>query len=283
LKLGLSNFPTDYSIGPVALATAAEERGFDSLWITEHTHIPASRRTPWPAGGELPSIYWESYEPFTYLAMAAAATQRLKLGTGVCLVPEHHPISLAKRVASLDSLSGGRFLFGVGGGWNVEEMEHHGVRFEDRWKLLAESVEAMKLMWTEKEPEYHGRFVNFEKVWVEPKPKQTPHPPIFIGASSRWAIQRVVDFGDGWMPILGSCDLDERLQQLRELCDEAGRDVKDIDISIFAAGRVDQALLEELAAKGVNRVCLPLPSVGADKALGILDDWAGLVSWAAAA
>ena len=280
MKIGISNFPTDYSIPATALARAAEERGFDSLWITEHTHIPASRRTPWPGGAELPSIYWESYEPFTFLAQAAAVTEKLLIGTGVCLVPEHHPIALAKRVASLDSMSGGRFLFGVGAGWNEEELEHHGVAFKDRWKVLAESVEAMKLMWTEKAPEYHGRFVDFEPVWVEPKPKRKPHPPIFIGASSEWAIRRVVELGDGWMPILGSCDIDERMAQLRQLCDEKGRDASEIDVSIFAAP-ADKAGMEKLAGQGVNRVIPLLPSKPEADALRILDRHATLVEWAA--
>jgi probable F420-dependent oxidoreductase len=277
MKIGISNFPTDYSIGPVELGRACEERGFESLWVTEHTHIPASRRTPYPAGGDLPSIYWESYEPFTFLAQAAAVTESLQIGTGICLVPEHHPIALAKRVATLDSLSGGRFLFGIGAGWNAEELEHHGVRFEDRWKVLAESIEAMKLMWTEKEPEFHGQFVEFEKVWVEPKPKRKPYPPILIGASSQWAIKRVAQLADGWMPILGSCDLAERLQQLRQLCEEAGRDFDSIDISVFGAGPIGVEVIEQLEALGVGRICLPLPTVPADKALSILDKFSTLV------
>ncbi len=279
MKIGISTFPTDYSISAVALGRAVEERGFDSLWITEHTHIPASRRSPYPQGGELPSIYWESYEPFTFLAQVAAVTEDLKIGTGICLVPEHHPISLAKRVASLDSLSGGRFLFGVGAGWNAEELEHHGVPFKERWKVLAESVEAMKLMWTEKAPEYHGKYVDFEPVWVEPKPAQKPHPPIYVGASSKWAIERVAELGDGWMPIIGSCDLDERMAQLRQLCEEKGRDVSQIDISVFAAP-ADKGAIEALAKQGVNRIIPMLPSKAEDKALRILDQQAELVAWA---
>lgn len=279
MKIGISTFPTDYSISAVALARAAEERGFDSLWVTEHTHIPASRRTPYPQGGELPSIYWESYEPFTFLAQAAAVTESLLVGTGVCLVPEHHPIALAKRAASLDSLSGGRFLFGIGAGWNAEELEHHGVPFAERWKVLAESVQAMKLMWTEKEAEFHGKYVDFEPIWVEPKPARKPHPPLFIGASSKWAIQRVVEFADGWMPIIGTCDLDERMTQLRQLCDEKGRDVTEIDVSVFAAP-ADKAAVEALAKQGVNRIVPLLPSVAESDALRQLDKQAELVAWA---
>ncbi len=279
MKIGVSNFPTDYSISAVALGRACEERGFESLWVTEHTHIPASRRTPHPSGAPLPSIYWESYEPFTFLAQVAAVTERLRIGTGICLVPEHHPIALAKRVASLDSLSGGRFDFGVGAGWNAEELEHHGVAFKDRWKILAESVAAMKRMWTEKEPEFHGHWVDFEKVWVEPKPAQKPHPPVHVGASSKWAIERVAEFGDGWMPILGSCDIDERMDQLKRLCDEKGRDPGAIEISVFAApGK--KAALEALAKQGVDRVIPLLPTRDEDQSLRWLDEHASLVEWA---
>ena len=279
MKIGTSTFPTDYSISAVALARATEERGFDSLWVTEHTHIPASRRTPYPQGGDLPSIYWESYEPFTFLAQAAAVTDKLLIGTGICLVPEHHPIALAKRAASLDSLSGGRFLFGIGAGWNAEELEHHGIRFEERWKVLAEHVEAMKLMWTEKAPEFHGKYVDFEPIWVEPKPKRKPHPPIYIGASSKWAIQRVAELGDGWLPIIGTCDLDERMAQLRQLCDEKGRDVSQIDISVFAAP-ADKGAMEVLAKQGVHRIITMLPSKSESDVLRILDQQAELVDWA---
>jgi len=279
MKIGISTFPTDYSISAVALARAAEERGFDSLWVTEHTHIPASRRTAYPPGGDLPSIYWESYEPFTFLAQAAAVTESLLIGTGVCLVPEHHPISLAKRAASLDSLSQGRFLFGVGAGWNAEELENHGVAYEERWKVLAESVQAIKLMWTEKEAEFHGKYVDFDPVWVEPKPARKPHPPVFIGASSKWAIQRVAEFAEGWIPALGDFDLDERMAQLRQLCDEKGRDASKIDVSVFAAP-ADKGAIEALAKQGVNRIILLLPSVPESEALRALDLHAEVVAWA---
>jgi probable F420-dependent oxidoreductase len=280
MKIGTSAFPTDYSISPVALGRAAEERGFDSLWVVEHTHIPASRRTPYPPGGDLPSIYWESYEPFTFLAQAAAVTETLKVGTGICLVPEHHPIALAKRVASLDSLSNGRFLFGVGAGWNAEELENHGVRFEERWQVLTEHVLAMKKMWTEKAAEFHGKYVDFDPVWVEPKPSHKPHPPILIGASSTWAIQRVAQFADGWLPAMGTCDLAERMTQLRQLCDEQGRDVREIDVSVFGA-IADKSALEELAAIGVNRIITMTPSGPEAEVLPVLDQQAELIEWAA--
>lgn len=278
MNIGLSNFPTDYSMSATALGRTAEERGFESLFVVEHTHIPASRRTPYALGGDLPSIYWESYEPFTYLAQVAAVTENLQIGTGICLVPEHHPIALAKRVASLDSLSGGRFLFGVGAGWNAEELENHGVEFDDRWKVLREHVLAMKQCWTEKDAEYHGEFVDFDPVWVEPKPVRKPHPPILIGASSKWAIERIVEYADGWLPILAP-DFDERLAQLNQLCEEQGRDPAEIEITVFGNAE-NPEVLAELAEKGVNRLVLGLPTVGEDQALKVMDGYTQTLEWA---
>ncbi len=278
MHIGISTFPTDYSIAAVTLARAAEDRGFESLFVVEHTHIPASRRTPYPPGGDLPSIYWESYEPFTFLAQVAAVTQHLNIGTGICLVPEHHPIDLAKRVASLDSLSRGRFLFGVGAGWNAEELENHGVAFADRWAVLEEHIKAMKACWTEKDAEFHGEFVNFDPIWVEPKPARKPHPPILIGASSKWAIERVVAFADGWLPVMMP-DFDARLAQLDALCDRRGRKRSDIDVSVFAAPS-DRQVLEDLAHKGVDRVIALLPTLDESASLAWLDAQAPLVDWA---
>jgi probable F420-dependent oxidoreductase len=278
MKVGLGLFPTDYSMRPAPLGRALEQRGFESLFVVEHTHIPASRRTPYPAGGPLPSIYWESYEPFTFLAQVAAVTETLQIGTGVCLVPEHHPIALAKRVASLDSLSNGRFWFGIGAGWNAEELENHGVRFGDRWRVLRESVLAMKACWTEKEASYQGEFVRFDPVWVEPKPARKPHPPILIGAASRWAIERVVEFADGWMPIAGQPGFEERLAQLNDLCDRKGRDRKSIHVSVFAAP-TGKAELERLQKLGVDRVIAILPTLPEADSLKVLDGYADLVRW----
>jgi probable F420-dependent oxidoreductase len=277
MKIGLSNFPTDYSIRAVPLARAAEERGFESLFVVEHTHIPASRRTPYPMGGDLPSIYWESYEPFTFLAQAAAVTERLNIGTGICLVPEHHPIALAKRVASLDSLSNGRFLFGIGAGWNAEELENHGVQFEDRWKVLREHILAMKACWTDKEAQFHGRYVDFDPVWVEPKPTRQPHPPILIGASSKWAIERIVEYADGWLPVLVP-EFDERLAQLHRLCEEHDRDPASIDVTVFAPP--EKATIEQLHGKGVNRVVFGLETQPEAESLGWLDNQVEIVEWA---
>ena len=278
MQIGISTFPTNYSIPPTALGRALESRGFDSLWVVEHTHIPASRKTPYPPGGDLPSIYWESYEPFTYLAQVAAVTERLKIGTGICLVPEHHPIALAKRVASLDALSNGRFLFGVGAGWNREELENHGVRFEDRWAVLREHVLAMKAMWTQKDASFHGKFVDFDPVWVEPKPARKPHPPIFIGAQSHWAIRRVVEYADGWFP-MALPGFAEQMQQLDRECARVGRNRAEIDVSALAAP-ADEAALAQLAELGVDRVVLSLPTLGETDTLRFLDDISKVVTWA---
>jgi len=277
MQIGVMTFPTNYSIHPTALGRALETRGFDSVWVVEHTHIPASRKTPYPVGGDLPSIYWEAYEPFTYLAQVAAVTQRLQIGTGICLVPEHHPIALAKRIASLDSLSNGRFLFGVGAGWNREELENHGVRYEDRWAVLREYVLAMKAMWTQKDAEYHGKFVDFDAVWVEPKPARKPHPPVFIGAQSKWAIRRVVEYGDGWFPIAVP-NFAEQMQQLEDECKRAGRNRAEIDVTAISMV-ADKAALAQLAKLGVNRVLVSLPTVNEADSLRWIDDNAKVVTW----
>ncbi|MFB3053621.1 MAG: LLM class F420-dependent oxidoreductase, partial [Dehalococcoidia bacterium] len=219
MKFGVTMFPTDYSISPAELAGAVEERGFESLFFPEHTHIPASRRTPWPGGADLPREYSHTLDPFVALSAAATATERLRIGTGICLVVERDPITLAQEVASLDFISGGRFLFGIGGGWTLEEMENHGADPARRWKLLRERVLAMKAIWAEDEAEFHGRFVNFDPIWSWPKPVQKPHPPILVGGSGPHTFQRVVEYGDAWMPIAGRDEtpLSERIAELNRL------------------------------------------------------------------
>jgi len=279
MHIGLSTFPTTYAISPLDLAREAESRGFDSLWTVEHTHVPASRRTPYPLGGDLPSIYWESFEPFTYLAQVAAVTHTLKIGTGICLAAQHHPIALAKRAATLDALSGGRFLFGVGGGWLAEEMENHGLAYAQRWSVLRECVLAMQACWTQENAEFHGEFYDFDPVWVEPKPVSKPHPPIFIGASSTWAMARIAEYAQGWYPVQ-TPDFDLRLQQLGEACEMRGRRIEDIDITLLTmVESVEQ--LASLRDKGVNRVVLSLPTLGRDDSLAVLDGYAAIVNWAA--
>jgi probable F420-dependent oxidoreductase len=200
MRVGVFYFPTDYGIDIAELARALEERGFDSLFVPEHTHIPASRKSPFPGGGELPKRYSHTHDPFVALSFAAAATKTLTIGTGILLVPQHEPLVTAKAIASLDQLSGGRFVFGIGGGWNVEEMENHGARYQTRFKQMREHVLAMKALWTEEEASYDGEFVKFDRVWSWPKPRQSPHPPIILGGESDHTLRRVVEYCDGWFP-----------------------------------------------------------------------------------
>ena len=200
MQVGVFYFPADYGIDPGELAAALEARGFASLYVPEHTHIPTSRRTPFPGGGELPKKYSHTHDPFVALSFAAAATKKLLLGTGICLIPERDPIVTAKSVASLDQLSGGRFIFGIGGGWNVEEMENHGAQYETRFRLMRERILAMKALWNEEEAAFHGEFVNFDPVWSYPKPKQRPHPPILLGGETDYTLRRIVEYCDGWIP-----------------------------------------------------------------------------------
>ena len=203
MKYGIAMFPTDYAIQADALARELEARGFESLWLPEHTHIPASRKSPWPGGADLPREYWHTLDPFVALGAAAAVTKTLMLGTGICLVIERDPITLAKEVASLDHISKGRVLFGIGGGWNAEEMEDHGTAFDERWKILRERIAAMKAIWTQDEAEFHGKYVNFDKLWSYPKPVQKPYPPILMGGAGPHARQRAADFDGHWIPIGG--------------------------------------------------------------------------------
>ena len=277
MKYGLLIFQTDYAIRPDDLARAAEERGFESLFFPEHTHIPASRRSPWPGGPKRPEEYWHTTDPFVALAMAAAVTERLKVGTGICLAIERDPITLAKEVASLDFLSRGRFLFGIGGGWNAEEMENHGTDFKQRWKLLRERVEAMKAIWQHENAEYHGELVSFEPIWSWPKPVQKPHPPILLGGHGPKALARVVRYCDGWMPIaVRGGDLLGGIRELRRLASEAGRDPASLSVSVFAAP-ADEAVLGGYREAGVERAIFALPPAPADKVMPILDRYAGFL------
>jgi probable F420-dependent oxidoreductase len=275
MQYGVVMFPTDYAIRPDELARAVESRGFESLWVPEHTHIPASRRSPWPGGGPLPKEYWHSYDPFVALSMAAAVTTKLRLGTGICLVIERDPITLAKEVASLDHLSGGRVLFGIGGGWNAEEMEDHGTAFKTRWRVLRERILAMKEIWTRDEAEYHGKFVSFDKIWSYPKPVQKPYPPILMGGGGPHARQRAVDFDGHWMPIVGRDPIEDGIADLRRRAERAGRDPATVTVSLFGA-RPDEAKLAAWRDQGVARVLFTLPSAGRDRVLPLLDQCAAL-------
>jgi probable F420-dependent oxidoreductase len=267
VKFGLAMFPTDYAIGAVELGRAAEEHGFESLWFPEHTHIPASRQTPWPGGAELPQEYWHTLDPFVALGAVAAATSHLRLGFGVCLVIERDPIITAKEVASLDHLSGGRVLFGVGGGWNLEEMANHGTARAVRWKLLRERVEAMKAIWTQDDAEHHGELVNFDPLWSWPKPVQKPHPPVIVGGNGPRTLDRVVRYGDGWMPIAGraTADFGDRIAELRRLAEAAGRD-PDIPVSLFYARSQPEAI-ERARELGIDRLIFALPPAGRELVL----------------
>lgn len=259
MKLGVFSFNTEYSIRADELAVAAEERGFESVWFPEHTHIPASRETEWPAGGELPKEYIHMSDPFASAAAAAVVTKTIKLGTGICLVIEHDPIALAKTVATVDRLSNGRFLFGVGAGWNREEMENHGTPYDKRWKVLEERVRAMKAIWTEEEASYHGEFVNFDRIWSYPKPVQQPHPPVILGTfGSKWGRQRVADFGDGWIPIdLFHGDLEADIEDLRKRMRENGRDPSTLTISMFDVFETPEDDLKRFADLGCIERAIP--------------------------
>ena len=276
MKIGLMLFSCDYAIRPDEFARAAEERGFESIWFPEHSHIPASRRTPYPAGGELPKEYWHTHDLFVSLAMAVAVTRRILIGSGICLVIQRDPIHLAKAVASLDQLSNGRFLFGIGGGWNAEEMENHGTPFKKRWKILREKLEAMKAIWAHENAEYHGEFVNFDPIWQFPKPLTRPHPPIILGTATPNGRQRVVDYCDGWIPIdLLIQDLPAAIADLRQRAEKAGRDPRSIPISIFWA-KAEEAELRRYESMGVERAILGVPAAPPDEVLPILDQYAEL-------
>lgn len=272
---GISMFAIDSAIHPATLALAAEERGFESLFLPEHTHIPVSRRSPWPGGSELPKDYWHTNDLFIGLAMAAAVTQRLKLGTGICLVTEHDPILLAKQVATLDSLSGGRVILGVGAGWNAEEMENHGVAFEDRWKILRERVLAIRQIWTQDAAEFHGKFVDFDPIWAYPKPRQTGGPPILLGADTKWAYQRVVEYCDGWMPQSGRKDSQEGLRLLKAAASEVGRSMDTIQLTALGVGP-DEDYIRALIDAGFQRIVLKVDAAPAEVVLPTLDRYAEL-------
>jgi len=275
MKFGASMFFTDYSMGPAELAVAAEERGFDIVWSPEHSHIPLSRKTAFLFGGELPKSYYDVMDPFVTLTAAAMATRTLKIGTGVCLVAQRDPIQTAKLVASIDRVSGGRFVFGVGNGWNQDEMENHGTDFETRHKRARENIEAMKVIWTKSKAEYHGEFVNFDPMMAWPKPVQKPHPPILVGGAFPYSARRAIRYGDGWMPQVTAqspTSLIELIPRFRRMCAEAGRDPDRMDISI-GQQQPDADLVRRYRDAGVNRVSTSLPSEKADTILPILDEW----------
>jgi probable F420-dependent oxidoreductase len=278
MEFGASIFFTDYSIAPAELAMALEERGFDSLWAAEHSHIPTSRRTPLPGGGELARRYYDVMDPFVTLTAAAGATRRLKLGTGVCLVIQRDTIQTAKLVASIDQVSGGRFLFGIGGGWNAEEMEDHGTVYATRFKKMREQVEAMKAIWTQEKPEYHGDIVDFPPMQTWPKPVQQPHPPVIVGGAFPWAARRAIRYGDGWIPLAGGARYGDPLDYLprfHRMAEEAGRDPQSLAVTVGGAPE-DPDVLKRYRDLGVARVNFPVPPAKRDEILPVLDRLADL-------
>ena len=276
MDFGAAIFFTDYAMGPADLGRALEQRGFDSLWAPEHSHIPLSRQSPFPAGGDLPKKYYDVMDPF--VTLAAAAT-RLKVATGICLVVQRDPIQTAKEVASLDQISGGRFLFGIGAGWNAEEMRDHNTEFKTRFGLMQERVEAMKVIWTKSKPEYTGRFVKFPPMMTWPKPVQKPHPPVIVGGAFPFGARRALAYGDGWLPharrpaygeVLGM------LPEFRKMAAEAGRAPDTVPITVFGVAE-DADLIKRYRDAGVARIIFNLPAAKADEVLPVLDRCAALM------
>jgi probable F420-dependent oxidoreductase len=278
MEIGATMFFTDYAIAAQELGPALEQRGFESIWAPEHSHIPLSRRSPWPGGAELPKKYFDAMDPFVTLSVIAAVTRTLKLGTGVCLVIQRDTIQTAKLVASLDQISAGRFLFGIGGGWNAEEMEDHGTEFKTRFKKLREQMEAMKAIWTKTKPEYAGDLVKFPPMMAWPKPVQKPYPPIILGGAFPHAARRAIAYGDGWIPIAGrgDADLADQIVQFRRMAKEAGRDPDALPITIFSAPE-DMDVLKKYRDMGVARALVGLPSASTEEVMPILDRWAELM------
>jgi probable F420-dependent oxidoreductase len=276
MDVGVFYFPSDYGIDVGRLARTLEERGFESLFLPEHTHIPVSRKTPYPGGGELPKCYIHSHDPFVALAFAAAATKRLKLGTGVCLVPQRDPIITAKTIATLDAMSGGRFVFGIGAGWNQDELENHGTAYDTRYKVMRERVLAMKALWTQEQASFHGEFVNFDPTWMWPKPEQKPHPPVLLGGSTDHTLHRVVSFCNGWIPLgRGGFDAAKEVERLQRAAEGAKRDPKSLSITVFGAP-ADKAVLDTWDKAGIDRVLLQIPDQTPDEILRLVDKLASL-------
>ena len=278
MHIGAHIFFTDYSISPQELGPALEERGFESLWLPEHSHIPLPRVSAWPGGGDLPKKYYDVMDPFVTLGVLAGVTTTLKLGTGICLVVQRDPIQTAKEVATIDRLSNGRFLFGVGAGWNEEEMADHGTEPKSRFRLMRERVEAMKAIWTQSKRQYEGEFVKFGEMMTWPKPVQTPHPPVIVGGAFPFGARRAIRFGDGWIPLGGGrgVDIAGQIPHFRQMAAEAGRNPDDIEVSVFAA-RPKPEELTPLKNAGVARVTFDLPSAPRDEILPLLDKLAKLI------
>ena len=277
MNIGLFPFITDYSMPIDQLAIAAEQRGFDSIWVPEHTHIPVNRKTSYPGGGELPKEYSHTLDPFVALAVAAAVTTKLKLATGICLLIEHQALTIAKTVATLDHLSGGRVLLGLGAGWNREEMENHGTEYASRFKKLEEQMSALRAIWTNDEAAFDGEFEKFDAVWSWPKPVQQPHPPLILGGETDHTLRRIVRVGDGWLPRAMNPDrVFDGMQRLRVFAEEAGRDPASISVSVFAPPPKD-AIVQKFRETDAERVILMLPPENASDTLKRMDRYAAWV------
>jgi probable F420-dependent oxidoreductase len=266
MDFGVGYFPTHDGIGPGPLARMLEDHGQEAVFFAEHTHIPASRESPYPGGGELPQKYWHCYDLFVALTAAAAATTRLRVGSGICLIIERDPITTAKEVASVDHISGGRMEFGIGAGWNREEMANHGTDPRTRMALMQERVEAMKAIWTQREATYHGKFVDFERIWSEPKPAQLPHPPVLVGGMGPTVLERVLAFGDGWLPGYTGDELFPRIAELQ------ARAERPLVVDVLGAP-CEAAVLERLREAGVRRAMHWLPSGGRSSVEAGLERW----------
>ena len=273
MDFGVTMFPAEYAMEATDLGRETEARGFESLFFPEHIHIPSSRITPYPSGGPLPDEYAHNLDPFVAFGAVAAVTSRILLGTGICLVIQRDPITTARVISSLDNLSNGRFLFGIGAGWNREEIENHGVEYRKRWRVMRERVQAMKTIWTNDVATFHGEYVNFDEIWQWPKPTQKPHPPVIIGGDGPLAVQHLVEYGDGWIPHpnRGDSPLADRLESANKKLAEAGR--SPVPVTLFGVG-ADESELALYQQLGVARVVFRLPPKGRDDVLPVLDRFA---------
>ena len=276
MKFGLALFATDQSISAVEAAVTAEQRGIESFWLPEHSHIPVKRVSPWPGGADLPERYKRTYDQFVLLGALAVTTKTILLGTGITLIIQRDTILTAKEVASVDQLSGGRLIFGVGGGWNLEEMSNHGTDPARRFGRMREQVLAMKEIWTQEEAQFHGKQVDFDPLWSWPKPRQRPHPPVVIGGNAENTLKRVVEYGDGWIPNAGrsSRPLAEQVADFRRMCEEAGRG--HLEVTVYGS-RATPEEIEEYRAAGVDRIVFWLPSEPREVVLPRIDAVAELV------
>jgi probable F420-dependent oxidoreductase len=279
MHIGAHMFVTDRSMSAARLARELEDRGFESMFVPEHTNIPVIADGPYPGypeGGVLPEHYRRAYDPFVALTAAAAVTSRLKIGTGICLVAQHDPLVLAKQVASLDHMSGGRFVFGVGWGWNAGEMQNHGIAPKTKREVMREKCLAMEELWAHDVSTFSGSHVEISPTWTWPKPSQNPHPPIFLGGTAGPTVFRhVAEYATGWAPV-GASGIREHLPRLRRAAEEAGRDPETVELMVFF-GRPDPAKLDYYRTLGAVRTVLGLPSAGVDEVLPILDKFAALV------